>query len=154
MVIIYTDGACSGNPGHGGWAYIVIDGDNKYSDFGFVDNTTNQRMELYAAIKALLTLNKICDIKVVSDSQYLVKGMNEWRHNWKRKNWIGSNNKPVKNQDLWKKLDKIASVHASIIFEWVKGHSGHEENDLVDSMARFAIEHEMKQREKQKRKYK
>jgi len=151
MITIYTDGACSGNPGPGGWAYIILDDEGNKSDFGFVEDTTNQRMELYAAIMAILAVDKVSNIKIISDSQYLVKGMNEWIHGWKRRNWVGSNGKVVKNLDLWKKLDALVSVHKSVEFEWVKGHSGHEENDIVDSMARFAIENEMKNRKKSKR---
>lgn len=137
-VEIYTDGACKGNPGPGGWgALLRYDGVEKKMHGGEA-HTTNNRMELFAAIKALQSLNRPCQVALYTDSQYLKKGMMEWLKGWKRNGWKNSKKEPVKNADLWLLLDELASVH-QIQWHWVKGHSGHLENDLVDALANKGI---------------
>ncbi len=136
LVKLYTDGACSGNPGPGGWAALLIHGDNEKMLSGHEPHTTNNRMELQAAIEGLKALKFGCEVVLCTDSEYVKKGMTEWIVNWKKRNWKNKENKPVKNQDLWQALDSEVSRH-QITWEWVKGHSGHPENDRVDEAARL-----------------
>ena len=137
-VEIYTDGACSGNPGPGGWGAILRYGDHEKELSGADAATTNNRMEMMAAIAALESLTFPCEVDVYTDSNYLRQGITEWIFNWKRKGWRTADNKPVKNDDLWKRLDKITTGHR-IRWHWVKGHSGHPENERADALARNAI---------------
>lgn len=137
-VKIYTDGACSGNPGPGGWGAVLIYGNNIKEISGFEDNTTNNRMELKAVIFALSSLKRECDVEVYTDSNYVKEGMSNWIHNWKRNNWRNSNNKEVKNADLWLELDKITSTH-KVTWHWVKAHNGDEYNERADYLAVNAI---------------
>jgi ribonuclease HI len=136
---IYTDGACRGNPGPGGWGALLRYGKTEKSLFGGERDTTNNRMELMAAIQALASLTEACQIELYTDSQYVQKGISEWLPGWKKKNWIKADKKPVKNADLWRALDQEASRHA-VSWHWVKGHSGHPENDLADALANKAID--------------
>jgi ribonuclease HI len=138
-VIIFTDGACRGNPGPGGWGALMRYNDHEKKMSGWEKETTNNRMELMAAIKALESLREACVIQLYTDSQYVQKGITEWLPSWKKRNWKKSDNKPVKNADLWVLLDKQKERH-KITWHWVKGHSGHEENDLVDALANQAID--------------
>lgn len=135
---IYTDGACKGNPGPGGWGALLRYNGQEKSLYGAESHTTNNRMELMAAIKALEALKKPCSVDLYTDSQYLRQGMMGWLHGWKKNGWKNSKKEPVKNADLWQTLDKLASVH-QITWHWVKGHSGHKENDQVDELANLAI---------------
>lgn len=139
IVEIFTDGACKGNPGPGGWgAFLRYDGAEKQI-CGGEENTTNNRMELMAAIVALETLNRPCDVVLTTDSQYVRQGITQWLEGWKRKGWMNSQKKPVKNVDLWKRLDNATQPH-SIEWKWVKGHSGHPENELADQLANKGVE--------------
>lgn len=133
-VEIYTDGACSGNPGPGGWGALLIFKDNKKEIFGHELDTTNNRMEIQAAISALQSLKKPCKIKLYTDSVYVQKGITEWIHNWKRNNWRKSDNKPVKNSDLWKNLQQEIEKH-NIMWYWVKGHANNHGNIAADRLA-------------------
>lgn len=137
-VEIFTDGACSGNPGPGGWGVLLRFGDLEKTLNGAEDHTTNNRMELMAAIMGLKALQRPCKVRLVTDSVYVKKGITEWMASWIKKNWRTADNKPVKNQDLWEQLNELASQH-DIDWEWVKGHSGHAENDKADELAREAI---------------
>jgi len=137
-VIIYTDGACSGNPGPGGWGVILRFGKHEKELSGGASETTNNRMELTAAIQALKTLTRPCQVEFYTDSQYLRKGITEWMANWKRRGWKTAGKKPVKNQDLWLALDAVIQDHA-IEWHWVRGHTGQRENERVDQLARAAI---------------
>jgi len=142
-VEIFTDGACRGNPGPGGWGAILrYDKHEKHLN-GAKILTTNNRMELTAVIKALEALKKSCAIKVTTDSQYVRKGITEWLIQWKKQSWHTSNKKPVKNVDLWQQLDTLAKQH-KISWHWVKGHSGHSENELADQLANQAIDNLVK----------
>ena len=127
MIKIYTDGACKGNPGDGGWGALITDGLENKEIYGGEKNTTNNRMELMAVIMALESIEKEQKITIFTDSTYVQKGISEWIVNWKRNGWKSSNKQPVKNQDLWMRLD--GSNSSLITWEWVKGHSGHIEND-------------------------
>jgi ribonuclease HI len=133
-VVIYTDGACSGNPGPGGWGAILIWGDKRKELKGGEPSTTNNRMELMAAIQALEALNRPCKIELHTDSQYVQKGIHEWIHGWKRRGWRTAEGKPVKNEDLWKRLD-AARLRHEVVWRWVKGHAGHELNERADELA-------------------
>lgn len=137
-VTIYTDGACSGNPGPGGWGAILCYKNHQKEISGGEPATTNNRMELMAAIRALECLKSSCTIKLYTDSVYLKNGMNVWLKNWKKKNWIGSNKKKVLNRDLWQRLDELNSEY-DIEWLWVAGHSGNPGNDRADELARAAI---------------
>ena len=138
-VRIYTDGACKGNPGPGGWgAVLQIDGEEKEL-FGGEPQTTNNRMELTAVIRALELLKRPCQIEVYTDSQYVQKGISEWLHDWKRRGWRTADKKPVKNVDLWQELDRLAGAHR-IAWHWVKGHAGHPENERADALANRGVE--------------
>lgn len=138
-VIIYTDGACKGNPGPGGWGAALKSGRHKKHIYGGEPNTTNNRMELMAAIKSLQLLNRPCDVDIYTDSQYVRKGITTWIHGWKKNNWRTSSKTPVKNDDLWKALD--AEVHRhKLSWHWVKGHSGHPGNELADALANKGVD--------------
>lgn len=138
-VNIFTDGACRGNPGPGGWAAILRYQSKEKIISGAEADTTNNRMELMAAIEALKTLKQGCVIDLYTDSQYVQKGISEWIHNWKKNKWKTANKKPVKNADLWQELDKQSKQH-EITWHWVKGHNGHRENEMVDVLANEAID--------------
>ena len=138
-VDIFTDGACRGNPGPGGWAALLRYGDTEKMFSGAEEQTTNNRMELMAAIEALEQLKKPMDVVLTTDSQYVKDGITKWIGGWKRKGWITSQKKPVKNVDLWKRLDAAVANH-SVEWKWVKGHSGHTENEMVDQAANVAID--------------
>ena len=138
-VEIYTDGACRGNPGPGGWGALLRYGDVDKQLYGGELLTTNNRMELKAVIEALSALSKPCKVTLTSDSTYVLKGISEWLPNWKKRGWRTAGKKPVKNGDLWKTLDDLAEMH-EIEWHWVKGHSGHIENELVDQLANRGID--------------
>jgi len=138
VVEAFTDGACSGNPGPGGWGVLLRMGGHERELFGGEGHTTNQRMEIKAAIEALRALKKHCAITIHSDSKYVVQGMTEWIHAWKKNGWKNAAKKPVSNQDLWEELDKLSAGH-EVRWQWVKGHSGHEENERADELARRGI---------------
>jgi ribonuclease HI len=138
-VDIYTDGACKGNPGPGGWGALLRFNDQEKTLCGSEPHTTNNRMELLAAIKALEALTRPCVVNLYTDSQYLRQGMMSWLKQWKKNGWVNSKKEPVKNDDLWKLLDFQASRH-TMHWHWVKGHSGHPENDRADALANQAIE--------------
>jgi ribonuclease HI len=139
QIEIHTDGACSGNPGPGGWAALLLHGSTEKELSGGESLTTNNRMELMAAISALESLKKPCCIALYTDSQYVQKGITEWLPGWIRKGWKNSKGEPVKNQDLWQRLQEASSAHR-IEWKWVKGHAGHAENERVDALARRAAE--------------
>ncbi len=131
---IYTDGACSGNPGKGGWAAIILDGKNQSSISGSENKTTNNRMELIAPIMALKKIKVKSEITIYTDSRYVKDGITEWIKKWKLNNWKSSNKKPVKNKDLWVKLDSHCQKH-NVNWKWVKAHAGNKLNNLVDELA-------------------
>lgn len=139
IVEAFTDGACRGNPGPGGWGVLLRFKGNEKRLYGGEDETTNNRMELMAVIMALESLTKTCTVNLTSDSQYVLKGINEWMVNWKKRGWKTSGNKPVKNVDLWQRLDKAQQKH-EIDWHWVKGHSGHHENEIADELANRGID--------------
>ena len=131
---IYTDGACSGNPGKGGWAAIILDDYNQSSISGSESNTTNNRMELMAPIMALKKIRRKSEITIFTDSKYVKDGITDWIKKWKVNNWKSSNKKPVKNKDLWVKLDNLCQKH-NVNWKWVKAHAGNKLNNLVDELA-------------------
>ena len=138
-VLLYTDGACSGNPGPGGWGCILIYGDDKRKLSGYEKMTTNNRMELLAVIKGLQCLTRRIPVKIITDSQYVKNAFTQgWLKNWRRNNWKTSNRDDVKNKDLWLELSMLVEGY-DVTWEWVKGHSGNTYNDLCDSLAREAI---------------
>ena len=137
-VVIYSDGACSGNPGPGGWGAVMISGEHVRDICGGEPATTNNRMELMAAIQALEALKKPCKVELHTDSQYVMKGISEWIHGWKRRGWKTADNKPVKNDDLWRRLDAARARH-DVSWNWVKGHAGHELNERADALARKGL---------------
>ncbi len=139
LVEIYTDGACRGNPGPGGWGALMRYKDSEKSLYGAEKDTTNNRMELMAPIKALETLTRECDVVITTDSKYVKNGITDWIHNWKKRNWKTAAKKPVKNVDLWVRLDDLVNQH-KVEWRWVKGHSGHVENEIVDQLANRAID--------------
>ncbi|MDR2244293.1 MAG: ribonuclease HI [Burkholderiales bacterium] len=139
IVEIYTDGACSGNPGPGGWGALLIFGDVRRELFGGAAHTTNNRMELTAVIEALAALTRPCDVRLYTDSVYVKNGIEQWIHNWKKNGWKTANKKPVKNDDLWQTLDHEAARHR-IEWYWVKGHAGHPGNERADALANQGIE--------------
>lgn len=140
---IYTDGACRGNPGPGGWGALLRFGKHEKILSGAEDHTTNNRMEMTAAIQALAAVQEPCKIDLYTDSQYVQKGISEWLADWKKRGWKTSSKKAVKNLDLWQALDEQASKH-DITWHWVRGHSGHTENELVDEIANQAIDELLK----------
>lgn len=136
---IYTDGACSGNPGPGGWGAVILDQDDKQKNIsGSEKNTTNNRMELLAAIMSLKKIKTNSEVVIFTDSIYVKNGITEWMKNWKKNGWKNSSKKPVKNKDLWVKLDKLCEAN-SVSWKWVKGHSSNEFNNLADELATKAI---------------
>lgn len=138
MVEIYTDGACKGNPGPGGWGVLMRYASHEKTLKGAEQMTTNNRMELTAAIKGLEALTRQCEVDLYTDSQYLRQGMTSWLANWKKRGWRTANHEPVKNVDLWQQLD-VLTQRFQVHWHWVKGHSGHAENDFVDALANEAI---------------
>lgn len=136
---IFTDGACRGNPGPGGWGALLRIGEREKTLQGAEPDTTNNRMELMAAIMALEALTRPCEVSLTTDSQYVRNGITQWLANWKRRNWKTTDRKPVKNQDLWQRLDKAAQAH-KVEWHWVRGHTGHTENELADQLANDAID--------------
>lgn len=139
-VEIFTDGACSGNPGPGGWGAIMRAKGKEKELSGGEKDTTNNRMEMMAVIAALEALSRPCLVKVTTDSQYVMKGMMEWLPSWKKRNWQTAAKKPVKNVDLWQRLEIAANSH-KLQWEWVRGHQGHPENERADQLAVAAREH-------------
>lgn len=137
-VEIYTDGACSGNPGPGGWGVILRYKGVEKELAGGESDTTNNRMELMAAIAALETLKRRCDVDLYTDSEYVRQGVTQWLAGWKAKGWKTADKKPVKNQDLWERLDRVLENH-NVTLHWVRGHDGHPENERADALARSAI---------------
>ncbi len=138
-VEIFTDGACRGNPGPGGWGALLRYGDNERELYGGEAETTNNRMELRAAIEALRALREPCEVELTTDSIYVRSGITEWMANWKRRGWKTAGKKPVKNLDLWQALDEQNSRH-QVRWHWVKGHSGHRENEIADQLANRGID--------------
>jgi len=136
---IFTDGACRGNPGPGGWGALLRHEGTEKTLLGSAPETTNNRMEMTAVIEALKTLQRPCSVVLTTDSQYVIKGINEWMDGWKKRGWKTANRKPVKNEDLWRELDRLVSEH-EMTWHWVKGHSGHREYELVDQLANDAID--------------
>lgn len=134
-VVIYTDGACSGNPGPGGWGAILTMGDARKEMSGGEANTTNNRMELMAAISALEALKSRCKVTLYTDSNYVKDGISKWIHGWKKNGWKTADRKPVKNAELWQRLELAGAKH-DVIWQWVKGHAGHPENERADELAR------------------
>ena len=135
---IYTDGACRGNPGPGGWGVLLRFNDKEKELWGGEAGTTNNRMELMAAIRALEALKRPSRVKLYTDSLYVMKGITTWIHDWKRRGWRTAEKKPVKNEDLWRELDVLAARH-EIEWHWVKGHNGHPENERADQLANKGI---------------
>ncbi len=138
-VAIFTDGACRGNPGPGGWAALLRHKEEEKMISGAVEESTNNRMELTAAIEGLEQLKRPMVVVLTTDSQYVKDGITKWIEGWKAKGWITSQRKPVKNVDLWKRLDQVVAIH-TVEWKWVKGHSGHRENEMVDQAANIAID--------------
>lgn len=139
VIEAFTDGACRGNPGPGGWGVLLRYNGHEKRLYGGESSTTNNRMELMAVIKALESLKKTCKVQVTSDSQYVLKGITEWMENWKKRGWKTSAKKPVKNVDLWQRLDELRENHR-VEWVWVKGHSGHTENEIADELANQGID--------------
>jgi ribonuclease HI len=138
IVEIYTDGACSGNPGHGGYGAVLLYNGHQKELSGFQENTTNNQMELKGAIEGLKALKRSSEIILYTDSIYVKNGISEWIKNWKINGWRGADKKPIKNQELWQELDLLASKH-HITWKWIKGHNGNKYNDLADKLATEAI---------------
>ncbi len=138
-VTIYTDGACRGNPGPGGWAAVLASGDHEKELYGSEPETTNNRMELMAAIQALEALKRPCDVMLTTDSEYLRKGITEWLENWKQRGWKTAAKKPVKNVDLWQRLERAMQGH-QLHWKWIRSHTGHPENERADRLANRAID--------------
>ena len=138
LVEIFADGACSGNPGPGGWGTILRSGGHEKEFSGFAAETTNNRMELTAAIEGLAALNRPCRVRLTTDSEYLKKGMTEWVAGWIRRGWKNAQKQPVANRDLWERLVELSSRH-QVEWHWVRGHAGHAENERCDALARAAI---------------
>ena len=134
QVKIITDGSCLGNPGRGGWAAILRYGDHKKEVYGSSAHTTNNRMELTAAIEALRALRHPCDVELVTDSEYLKNGITKWIENWRRRGWLTTEKKPVVNRDLWEDLDSLVGLH-SVKWSWTKGHASHADNNRADELA-------------------
>lgn len=133
-VYLYTDGACKGNPGVGGWGALLRYGEHSKELYGGAAHTTNNRMELTAIIEGLSILKRTCHVLICTDSQYVKNGMESWIHTWKQNGWKTANKQPVKNADLWQKLDELARIH-QLEWQWVKGHAGHAENERADTLA-------------------
>jgi ribonuclease HI len=143
VVEIFTDGACSGNPGPGGYGVILRSGSRIKEVSGYEADTTNNRMELMSVIEAFKQLKKPCKIRVISDSAYVIRGMKEWMPGWIKKNWINSKKQPVLNRDLWEMLLELSAPH-EVEWIWIKGHNGHVENERCDELARNAIKNVIK----------
>lgn len=143
QITIYTDGACRGNPGPGGWGAVLQYGEHQRELYGGEPDTTNNRMELTAALQALEALREPCDIDLTTDSEYVRKGITEWLPSWKKRNWKTADRKPVKNADLWQALEQAAARHR-IRWHWVKGHSGHNGNEQADMLANRGIDELLK----------
>ena len=139
MVEMFTDGACRGNPGPGGWGVLLRYGETEKRLWGGEDATTNNRMELTAAIKGLAALKRPTSVRLTTDSQYVRKGIVEWIAGWKQRGWRTASRQPVKNVDLWLELDRLVAIH-DVHWHWVKGHSGHRENDIADKLANQGID--------------
>jgi ribonuclease HI len=137
-IYIYSDGACKGNPGPGGWGALLVTHGHRKEISGGEANTTNNRMEMIAVIRALESLKRPSSVEVHTDSQYVQKGISEWMAGWKRRNWHTADGKPVKNQDLWLQLDALSQLH-TIQWKWVKGHAGHPENERADQLANQGV---------------
>lgn len=138
-VVIYTDGGCRGNPGPGGWGAVLLFGKHEKEIYGYEEETTNNRMELMAAIRALEMLKRPCEIELTTDSQYVRRGILEWMQDWKKRDWKTAAKKPVKNKDLWQRLDQAITPH-NISWHWIKGHSGHQGNEMADQLANRAMD--------------
>jgi len=138
VVEIYADGACKGNPGPGGWGVLLRTRGAEKELYGGEAQTTNNRMELTAVIRALESLKRHCKVRLYTDSQYVQKGMSQWIHDWKRRGWRTADKKPVKNEDLWRRLDELTRAH-EVEWHWVRGHAGHPENERADELANRAI---------------
>ena len=138
-VIVFTDGGCRGNPGPGGWGALLRFGDHEKEMYGYEKETTNNRMELMAAIRSLEVLSRDCYVVLTTDSQYVRQGITEWMDGWKKRGWKTAAKKPVKNKDLWQRLDEAVQQH-DIDWQWVKGHSGHEGNERADDLANRAMD--------------
>jgi ribonuclease HI len=138
-VVIYTDGACRGNPGPGGWGAVLLYGGHEKELWGGERLTTNNRMEMTAAIRALEALKKPCKVELHTDSKYVMQGITEWLPGWKRRGWMTADKKPVKNDDLWRRLDEARLRH-DVSWKWVKGHAGHELNERADRLANRGID--------------
>ncbi len=137
-IYIYSDGACKGNPGTGGWGALLVTNGHRKEISGGEPNTTNNRMEMTAVIRALESLKRPSTVEVHTDSQYVQKGISEWMPGWKRRNWRTADGKPVKNQDLWLQLDALSQLHR-IEWKWVRGHAGHPENERADALANLGV---------------
>ena len=137
-IYIYSDGACKGNPGPGGWGALLVTDGHRKEICGGEANTTNNRMEMTAVIRALESLKRPSTVEVHTDSQYVQKGISEWMTGWKRRNWRTADGKPVKNQDLWLQLDALSQLHR-IEWKWVRGHNGHPENERADELANQGV---------------
>ena len=137
-VTLYTDGACKGNPGKGGWGVLMRYGSHEKELFGGEAHTTNNRMELTAIIQGLAALNRPCAVVIYTDSQYVKNGMEKWIHGWKKNGWKTAAKQPVKNEDLWRQLDQLAAQH-QIQWQWVRGHAGHAENERADALANQGV---------------
>jgi len=140
IVEAFTDGACRGNPGPGGWGVLLRFNGHEKRLHGGEPQTTNNRMELMAAIQALETLTRPCEVRLTTDSVYVQKGISEWLTNWKKRGWKTASKKPVKNVDLWQRLDTAVQKHKQVDWHWVKGHSGHDENEIADQLANQGID--------------
>ena len=138
-VVIYTDGACKGNPGPGGWGALLVYKGVEKELWGGDPNTTNNRMELMAAIAGLIALTRPCSVKLVTDYQYVMKGIQEWLPNWKKRGWKTASKEPVKNADLWQKLDEEVNRH-QVSWQWVRGHTGHPGNERADQLANRGVD--------------
>ena len=137
-VTLYTDGACKGNPGKGGWGVLMRYGSHEKELFGGEAHTTNNRMELTAIIQGLAALKRPCAVVIYTDSQYVKNGMEKWIHGWKKNGWKTASKQPVKNEDLWQQLDRLAAQH-QIQWQWVRGHAGHAENERADALANEGV---------------
>jgi len=145
-VELFTDGACRGNPGPGGWGALLRYKGQERELYGFEPETTNNRMELTAAIRGLEALTRSCSVDLTTDSEYLRKGVTEWMAQWKRRGWRTASKKPVANRDLWEELDALLADH-EVRFHWIRGHSGHAENERADALANRAIDEAQRQPE-------
>ncbi|GAA6130488.1 ribonuclease HI [Halopseudomonas sabulinigri] len=144
---IFTDGACKGNPGPGGWGALLRLGENEKSLYGGELNTTNNRMELLAAIRGLEALKRPASVVLTTDSQYVMKGICEWMPNWKKRGWKTASKQPVKNADLWQQLDELVCQH-QVEWRWVRGHTGHRENEIADELANLGVQHVLSEKKR------